>query len=335
MILFLAIILIALVCEAFFSGAETAFVSVNFLKLIHLVERKNKAAMLVHNLLKKPDRLLVTTLIGTNLSVVASSACATAIFSDINPAYSAILTTLVMTPVSFIFCQLLPKTIFRYKANRIVLYVAPPLSLSEKIFLPFVNFFTFFANSIAMVINPGGLKKNPFLTKDEIKSLIKDISREGILEPQEKDAIDRIFDMTLTRAADIMVPIKNVTSVDISEPLESIKNNCRASVFSRFPVFESKKLKGAINIFDIFYTMPVCPASAEVKEAQPSCDWRTFIKPMLRVENDESLDKIFSKMQPNKEIVAAVFKGEEVVGILTMEDLMEEITSKLTSLKPL
>ena len=331
MILLFILIFIALGAEAFFSGSETAFVSVNFLKLMHLIEKKNKNAISVHNLLKKTDRLLITTLIGTNLSVVVSAACATALFSEINPAYSAILTTLVMTPIAFIFCQLLPKTISRYKANRVVLVLAGPLSFSEKIFLPFVNFFTFFASSLAKVINPGGLKKNPFLTKDEIKSLIKDISREGILEAHEKEAIDKIFDMTLTRAADIMVPLKNVTIVDISENMEGIKNKCRASVFTRFPVFEGKALKGAINIFDIFYTVPVGSSVSQADVPCVSGDWRTLIRPILKVENDESLDKVFSKMQPNKEIVAAVFKGPEVVGILTMEDLMEEITSKLTA----
>ncbi|HAJ57080.1 MAG TPA: hypothetical protein DCL35_04850 [Candidatus Omnitrophica bacterium] len=321
MILLLFIIFIALVTEAFFSGSETAFVSVNFLKLMHLIEKKNKPAMLVHDLLKKPDRLLTTTLIGTNISVVASSACATALFTKASPVYGALLATLVMTPVSFIFCQLLPKTVFRYKANRVVLYVAGLVNFSEKLFFPFVSFFTFFANSVARIINPKGLRKNPFLTKDEIKSLIKDISREGILEAHEKEAIDKIFDMTLTRAADVMVPLKNVISIDISESIESIKDKCARSRFTRFPVLEGKELKGVLNVFDLFYSSP----------EDLSHGWSALMRPVLRVEMDESLDKVFSKLQPNKEMVAAVYKDDEFVGILTMEDLMEEITTKLTS----
>lgn len=317
-LLFLCIFL-ALIAEAFFSGAETAFVSVNFLKLMHLIEKKNKYAMLVHNLLKKPDRLLTTTLIGTNLSVVVSSACATALFSRVSAPYAALLTTAVLTPVSFIFCQLLSKTVFRYKANRIVLFVAEPLYWSEKIFFPFVIFFSFIASSVARLINPRGLKKNPFLTKDEIKSLIKDISREGILEAHEKEAIDKIFDMTLTKAADIMVPAKNIVSLDSSDTIEAVKAKCRTSLFTRFPVLEGKELKGILNIFDHFYG--------------DAPDWRVLIRPVLRVEHEESVDKVFSKMQPNKDMVAAVYKAGEFVGILTMEDLVEDITAKLTSPK--
>ncbi len=319
-LLFILVIFLAFVSEAFFSGSETAFLSVNFLKLMHLIEKKNKRAMQVHNLLKKPDRLLATTLIGTNLSIVVSSACATALFISISPAYGALIATLVVTPVSFVFCQLLPKTIFRYKANRAVLYVSNLITFCEKLFFPFASFFSFFANSVSRVVNPKGLKKNPFLTKDEIKSLIRDISREGILMDHEKEAIDKIFDMTLTRTADVMVPSKNVVSVSTEDSIDTIKEKCRQSRFTRFPVFEGGQIKGVINIFDIFFY-----------GVEPSLhDWNEFVRPVLKVENDESLDKVFSKMQPGKDMVAAVYKNAEFVGILTMEDLMEDITSKLT-----
>jgi len=315
----LILIVLALLAEAFFEGAETAFVSINFLKLMHLIEKKNKRAMLVHDIIKKPDRLLTTTLLGTNLGVVASAVCATAIIEKIHPAYSTILITVILTPITFIFCQLLPKAVARYNANRICLFLAGPLKWSERVFWPFVNFFAFFANTLGHIVSPRGLRKNPFLTKDDIKSLIKDISREGILEAHEKEAIDKIFDMTLERAADIMVPMRNVAVFDVADTLEAVKAKAKASGFTRFPVLKGKELAGIINIFDIFY--------------DPAGDWQAFIKPLVRVEHDQSVDKVFSSMQPGKEVIAAVFKGPEMIGILTMEDLMEDITPKLTPVK--
>jgi CBS domain containing-hemolysin-like protein len=251
--------------------------------------------------------------------VVVSSACATALFARISFSYAALLTTLIVTPVSFVFAQLLSKTVARTRANRIALWVASPIDFFSKVLSPLVIFFSFVASALARLVNPGGLKKNPFLTKDEIKSLIKDISHEGILEPQEKEAIDKIFDMTLTRAADVMVPLKDVKSFDLTEDVLSIKQKIRGSDFTRFPVFAGKELKGMVNIFDIFYA--------------DFHDWPSLVRPVNRAEQDESLDKVFSRLQPHKENMAAVYKGEELVGILTMEDLMEEITSKLTSPK--
>ncbi|MGE5280337.1 MAG: hemolysin family protein [Deltaproteobacteria bacterium] len=312
-----AVIVLAWAMEAFFAGTETAFVSVNFLKLMHLIERRNKRALRVHDLIKKPDRLLATTLIGTNLAVVLSSSSAAALFFPLGPVYGPLVTTLVMTPVSFIFCELLPKTICRYRANRVVLGLAEPLMWSERLFLPLVNLFVFFANSVARVINPRGLKKNPFLTKDEIKSLIKDISREGILEPHEKEAIDKIFEMTLTKAVDIMIPLREVVSFDAQESLESLREKIRVHPYARFPVTEGKAFTGMVHVFDLFYA--------------PDEDWHSHVRPLLRVEQDESLDQVFAKLQPQKERMAAVYKDGAVVGILTMEDLMEEITSHLTA----
>lgn len=326
MIILLFFIVLALFLEAFFSGAETAFISVNFLKLTHLIEKKNKRATRVHDLLKKPERLLITTLLGTNLSVVVSAACATALFAHINKPYSALMATLIITPLSFIFCQLLPKTVFRNRANQIVLKVAGPLSFCEKLFLPLVSFFSFFARSVARFVNPKGVKKNPFLTKDEIKLLIKDISREGVLEAHEKDAIEEIFELTLTKAADVMVPLGSVIKADWQEDRDSIKEKCRLHRFTRFPVFEGDVLKGVINIFDIFFFL---------EEGQEAVfkDWHNLIRTVLLVEHSESLDKVFAKMQPNKETMAAVFKDQKVIGIITMEDLMEDIETKLTSLR--
>jgi len=315
----LVVIPVAWLLEAFFSGAETAFVSVNFLKLMHLIEQRNKRALRVHDLIKKPDRLLSTTLIGTNLAVVLSSSSAAALFFHLGPAYGPLVTVLVMTPISFIFCQLLPKTVCRYRANRVVLGLAGPLAFTERLFLPLVNFFTFFANSVSRIISPRGLKKNPFLTKDDIKSLIKDISREGILEPQEKEAIDKIFEMTLTKAVDIMIPIEEVVAFDMKESFESIREKVRVHPFTRFPVIENNIYKGMIHVFDLFYA--------------PAEDWHGLVRPLLRVEQEESLDRVFSKLQPQKERMAAVYNGNVVVGVLTMEDLMEEITSRLSASK--
>ncbi len=319
MIILLILLVFSLITEAFFEGAETAFVSINFLKLMHLIEKKNKRAMLVHDLIKKPDRLLTTTLLGTNLSVVVSAVCVTAIIEKYYPAYSILLATIILTPFSFIFCQLLPKAVARYNANRICLSLAGPLKWSERAFWPFVNFFVFFANTLGRVVSPKGLRKNPFLTKDDIKSLIKEISREGILEAHEKEAMDKIFDMTLARAADIMVPMKNVAVFDAGDTLEAVKAKALVSGFTRFPVLKGKELAGIINIFDIFYN--------------PAGDWQAFIRPLIKIEYDQSVDKVFSSMQPSKEVIAAVFKGPEMAGILTMEDLMENIAPKLTPAK--
>lgn len=307
-------IVLFLSLAGFFSGAETAFVSVNFLKLLYLIEKRNKHALIVHNLLKKPDRLLATTLIGTNLSIVISSALSTSLFFHITERYAVIVSSILISFLVLIYSEILPKTIFRYKANRLILKVAPSLLFFERIFLIPLKVIGFIVESLTNLIGSKEFKKNPFLTKDEIKILIRDVSREGIIKQEEKALIDRIFEFTLTKVADIMIPLKEVVSVNYTDSEELIKEKAKIYGFSRFPVFENKDIKGVINIFDLFYN---------------EGDWRQFIRPLRKVKISERIDKLFSQMQLNKESMAAVIKDKKLIGIVTMEDIIEEIIERL------
>jgi CBS domain containing-hemolysin-like protein len=143
---------------------------------------------------------------------------------------------------------------------------------------------------------------------------VREIAREGILEEQEREIIDSIFEFTIRRVGDIMVPNKFVVYVDYAEGEDSIKEKSKKYGFIRFPVFKNRELLGMINIFDFFYNVG---------------DWHNYIRPLRKVDINERLDVAFSQMQPNKESIAAVVKNNKVVGIFTMEDLMEEIVCSI------
>ncbi|MDD5292269.1 MAG: CNNM domain-containing protein [Candidatus Omnitrophica bacterium] len=305
-------IILAIGLVAFFAGGETAFTSIKFMKLMHLIEKKDKAALLVHNILKRPDRLLITTLVGTNIAVVIASSLATHLFIRLNPDYASIMTTFIMVPFVLIFGEIIPKTICQNKSNQVSLKIAPLILFSQKIFLPINVVVGLITTSLLNIIGPRTIKKNPFLTKDEIKLIIRDVTKEGIIEDYERDVIDRIFDFTLTKAADIMVPIKDVICAQSSQSKQEILDKAGKYGFTRLPVFEDKNIKGVINIFDIFYN-------------SSDKDWHEFIRPLSKISFDERLDGVFSMMQPNKEVMAAVVKNNIPVGMLTMEDLIEEI----------
>jgi putative hemolysin len=217
-----------------------------------------------------------------------------------------------MVPLILILGEIVPKTICQNKPNFISLKIAPLILFSQRLFLPINAVVSLITTSLLNIIGPRTIKKNPFLTKDEIKLILRDVTKEGIIEDYEREVIDRIFDFTLTKAADIMVPVKDVVCVDYKQSRDEVADKARKFGFTRLPVFEDKNIKGVVNIFDIFYN-------------SVDKDWRGFIRPLMKISFDERLDGVFAVMQPNKELMAAVVKGESVVGILTMEDLIEEI----------
>jgi CBS domain containing-hemolysin-like protein len=305
-------IILSIILVAFFAGGETAFTSVKFMKLMHLIEKKDKSAILVHNILKRPDKLLTTTLVGTNIAMVVASALATHLFFQFSPRNASLIATVFMVPLILILGEIVPKTICQNKSNFISLKIAPLILFSQRLFLPINAVVSLITTSLLNIIGPRTIKKNPFLTKDEIKLILRDVTKEGIIEDYEREVIDRIFDFTLTKAADIMVPVKDVVCVDYKQSRDEVADKARKFGFTRLPVFEDKNIKGVVNIFDIFYN-------------SVDKDWRGFIRPLMKISFDERLDGVFAVMQPNKELMAAVVKGESVVGILTMEDLIEEI----------
>lgn len=313
--LYIISIILSILLAALFSGSETAFTSIKFIKLVHLLERKDKAALLVHKILKRPDRLLATTLVGTNISVVIASSFATKLAFQFNQIYASAIATVFMVPLILIFGEIIPKTISQNKSNQVCLKIAPLVLFAEKIFLPIVTVVSAITTSLLNLLTPRAIKKNPFLTKDEIKLIIRDVTKEGIIEDYEREVIDRIFDFNITKAVDIMVPIKEAICVDYKQTKEEILEKSRKFGFTRLPVFQEKDIKGAVNIFDIFYN-------------DESKNWQEFIRPLRSVSFDDRLDVVFSLMQPNKEAMVVVSKNGLPLGILTMEDLIEEIVYK-------
>lgn len=315
---YITYIVLSIVLAAFFSGSETAFTSVKFMKLVHLIEKKDKPALLVHDILKRPDKLLATTLIGTNLSVVIASAFATNLIFQFNQRYASTIATSLMVPLILIFGEIIPKMVSQNRSNQICLKIAPLLMFTQKILSPLVIIMSAITTSLLDLITPRAIKKNPFLTKDEIKLIIRDVTKEGIIEDYEREVIDRIFDFTLTKAADIMVPIKDVAYVEYKQSKEEIVEKSKKFGFTRLPVFQERNIRGVINIFDLFYN-------------DENNNWQEFIRPLRSVSFDERLDVVFSAMQPNKETMVAVLKDNLPLGILTMEDLIEEIVYRTKS----
>jgi len=311
---YIIFIVLALFLEAFFSGSETALISSNLMRLMHLKEKGKKQAQIAYGLLKRPDRLLATTLVGTNLSVVLSSSLATFLFVRLFKNNGPLVATLVMTPLVLVAGEIIPKVLGRQNANRVVLLTAFPLNLFQKIFAPAVAFVSIFSGLIMRLLRIKGPQKNPFITKDEIKTLITEIAQEGVLEEQEEETIHKIFEFTLTKTGDVMIPSNRVVSIDYSDKVEQIKEKSKKFGFTRLPVFKNKRLEGLVNIFDIFYK---------------DDDWRNFIRPIRQVDINLRIDELFSRMKTNKESMAAVVKDNKFVGIVSIEDIMEEVICKI------
>ncbi len=311
MISYLIVILILLFLASFFSGMETALVSVNIYKLKYLKEKKVKGAEISLKFLESPSKFLSTILVGTNLCIIIISAFFTYILIELKVQNPAFFSTLILTPIILIFCEIIPKRIARLRPQEISIKGSKYLDFFSKVLAPL----TFVVGKISEFISQKIVKEkvSPFkLTRRNLINLIKEIRKEGVLEIQEAKAIEDAFDFGEKRVADMMTPISKVVYFDFDEDIESVLNKVRKYRFTRYPVVRKKRLIGILNIFDYFYK---------------GGRWQSYIRPIMKVGRNEKLDDVLAKMQTERQSMCAVVKGNKIIGIVTLNDLMEEIAA--------
>lgn len=306
----LLVVIISIVFVAFFSGAETAFVSCNKIRIRYKKDKGNPRAKILWHMIQNPHRMLGTTLVGTNLFVVTGTIFATHFFIRLFGERGAFITALVMAPVVLIFGEIIPKSISRISADKVVLISANILLFFQRILFPIVFFIETITDAVIRNFGLKLSKRNVFITKEDIELLVRQITKEGVLERSEQAAIHQIFDFRYTRAGEIMVRLKDVVFVDFRDDRKEILNKAQRYKFTRYPVLQDGRIKGILNIFDLFYN---------------EGEWYKFIRPARQVFTNERINQVLYKMQRNKDSLCPVVRKGKFIGIITLEDIINEI----------
>lgn len=317
--LIVAIIFFVLL-EAFFSGSEMAVISVNRIKMNMLAQSKVKQAVLLKKMLSSPDRVLSTTLVGTNLSVVISSAMFTTVVVSFLGCGYAWLTSVIMTPLVLIVGEAIPKAAARFYADRLTFRIAGALRFFEFLFWPAVVL----VNSISRIILLPVKAKEParkslFVTREELKLLIKESKKDEQIQPHERAVIGRIFEFGSKKVKEIMVPIKDVVSINSEDNPAQLKQISKASGYSRILIFKGEKqnIIGFANVFDALYE--------EGKFAKVS----ECLRPVLYISQESPIDKVFYTLQLKRMQVAVLLDDQSRhAGMVTFKDLLDEIVGE-------
>ncbi|HDN85674.1 MAG: hypothetical protein DRP81_04790 [Candidatus Omnitrophota bacterium] len=306
--------LVFFLLQAFFSASEMSFISSGLLKLARR-QHKDERAKLAYQLISNPERFLATTLVGTNLSVVVSSTLATYFLIRLGITNSNLWITFLFTPVVVIFAELVPKNIGRNYREKLATYLARPFTFFQALFSPFVYAVEKVSVSLTEFFLGRERRRSLFVTKEEIKALIAEGEKEGVLEKGEKEAIEDVFQFRETKLKDVCIPLKEVKTLDYNYPVEKVKEIARVYKFTRYPVFKNKVIVGYLNIFDLFY--------------RESKDWHTLIRPITHLGGSQRLYQAFYILKAKRESMAVVMKGKKSLGIVTLESLMREILDSI------
>ncbi len=318
----LFIILLFLVLKGFFSGSEIAMVNSDKLKLRHKAKMGSKGAQLTLKLFKKPDMILGTTLVGTNIATVTISTLGTLIFIELFGSSGDLISILVLTPILLIFGEIVPKSVFQQKADTLVIYLIYILRFFSYVFYPLIIIFSTVARFATKIVGGGEAPQNMFITREEIRVLL-DLS-ESASDPStiDRKRIRRIIRFADTTVGEAMIPLADVVGFNQERNMEEAVRIVIKYGFNRLPVY-----RGNITNVQGMLTLNTWDLMEMDLETKPVSN---YIRSTLYLSPKQTIDQALPQLQAREDHMAVVIdEYGSAIGILTMEDVFEEVVGEI------
>ena len=313
------LMIIMIILSAFFSMSETAISSLSDSKIRLMIEERKRGAKKALELTNKYDKTLITLLIGNNIVNVLLSTIAVYFFIRLAVAeeYVSLVSTAAVTLVLLIFGEIVPKIVAKAHPEVISCAVSWPIYIIMLILTPLVYFFLGIQRIFTRNKN-----EEQAMDEDELNVLINQMEDEGSIEHDEASTIRNVFDLNDRKAEDIMIPRIQMEAIDYNSTLEAVKNFMLDNAYSRIPVYKKDK----DHIVGILYERDFFPALVK----NPKMSWRRILRPVKFVSKEMKVDALIDELRATKTHIAIV-SGEygEVLGLVTMEDCLEEIVGEI------
>ncbi|MBR5754388.1 MAG: HlyC/CorC family transporter [Erysipelotrichaceae bacterium] len=313
------ILVILVLCYSFFSASETAFSSLNKIKLKALANAGNRSAERTYDLTEKFPKLLTTILIGNTIVNVVSASLATVLFTNIYGGNGVAISSIVMTLVIMIIGEILPKNIAKYSPEKFAMSVTPILSFLMFLFSPLTLIFNLLQKQFEKMFK----NENDTFSNDELITMVEEANEEGEMEDHEAEIITNALEFNDLDVGEILTPRIDVIAIDVDEDsVEDIERMYRDSGFSRLPVYKDSldNIIGVLHEKDFYYHL-LYEKNLKIKSI--------LQKPMYTSAQVKisSLLKQFQSSKSHLAVVVDEYGGTE--GIITMEDILEELVGEI------
>lgn len=313
---------ILIIAGGFFAGAETAFAYVNTVRMRMLAENSRKAKRVVR-IIDDFDMTIVTLLIVINVVHIAASAIATSLFIDLtgSTAIGSVLATVIITLAIFIFSETIPKNFAKTNSDAFSLAVALPIRACTVLLYPVAWLLTRSGELVKKLFH---LRDDePSVTEDEFSAMVEDAGEDDIFEPEETEIIQAAIEFGDTRVGEIMTPKEDIAAISVKAEEDEIRRILVEEKYSRFPVFRGSinNIVGVVRAHQALWKM--------INKEEEFVLRENITKPMF-CSPEDAVTEIFERMCNRKNHFAVVRDEEErTVGIITMEDILEEIVGEI------
>ena len=315
--LILAVILLAL--SAFFSSAETSLVAVSRIRIRTLADDGNRRAKILLHIFAHEDKMLSAILIGNNLVNTYLASIAATIAGRFGGAAVSIATFLI-TFLILVFGEITPKTLATQNSEKLALLYAPIISFLMKILTPVIWFVNLFA-SLMLKLFGAGKARQPSMTESELRTIVDVSHEEGVIESDEKELLNNVFDFGDARAKEVMVPRVHVITADVNSSYADLIDLFRKEQFTRIPIWEESidNIIGILNIKDLLFLED--PKEFDLK--------KLLRKPYFTVENKKISDLLVEMKNSTFNMAVVLDEYGELAGIITVEDIIEELVGEV------
>lgn len=311
-------IAVLVIFSAYFSATETAFTSVNRIRIKNLANDGDRKARDVLELTEKFDSMLSTILVGNNIVNIAMSAIATVLFMELYPVYGATIATAVITVIVLIFGEISPKSLAKENPEKFAMFSAPFLRFFMVLLAPINWIFGWWKKLLAKLFNADGV--NP-ITEDELLTIVEEAETEGSIDTDQSELIQNAIEFNDLEAWDVLTPRVDIKAIEIDETQDEIAELFLSTGFSRLPVYEDDldNIVGVLNQKD-FHNY-IRGTDTPVSE---------YVKPVIFVAGSMKISQLLKRLQTVKTHIAIIvdeYGGTS--GLVTMEDIIEELVGEI------
>lgn len=315
-------LLFMLILSGFFSASETALMTLSKIRIRHMVDENVKGAKTVQTLLDNPSKLLGAILVGNNLVNILASALATALAIKFYGPSGVAISTAIMTIFVLIFGEITPKSLATQNSEKIALKVGKPIKIITYVLGPIIHVMIFITNIFIRLFGGDPSKAKPFITEEELRTIVNVSHEEGILEVEEREMINNVFEFGDSHAKDVMTPRTDMVAAHVESTFDEIIELYRSEQFSRIPVYGESHddIVGILYIKDLIF----------FDHHEESFDIRAYMRQPFFTYEFKSTSDLFKEMRSNRipmSIVLDEYGG--TAGIVTLEDLVEEIVGEI------
>src|SRR6266849_5087337 len=319
----LIILIISLILCATASAAETALTSVSRIKLKNLVEEGDKKAQAIELLIAQPNIFLSTILVVNSVAVIVASSMTTVLALRFIPDYGELIGTILISLVVLIFCEITPKTAAVQNPIRWARALITPVRVAAWLLHPLVVTLSTITNSLVRLMGGQMKHRGPFVTEEELRLLVNVGEEEGVLEEGETDMIHSIFEFADTTVREVMIPRIDMVTLESDATVDEAVDLALQGGFSRIPVYEET----IDNIIGILYTKDML---RQLREDHNTLPIRDLVRPAYFVPETKKLDDLLREIRQSRtHMVIVVDEYGSVAGLVTIEDLVEEIVGDI------